>query len=290
MLSIVITTYKEERTIGKAIDSIISQKIPEKYELIIVCPDQPTIQIIKKYMLKYKQIKLIKDKDKGKPAALNLVFKKAKGRILILTDGDVFLENGSIKKLLDGFTSSEIGAVCGRPIATNPRNTKMGYWAHLLADAAHEKRLESKNKFILCSGYLYAIKNIIDKIPINVLDDSAISHLIAQKGYKINYVPSAKVYVKFPETFSDWIKQKKRNAGGDHQLGKIIKKKQEMRSFLKESSHFWFPFKYSKNFKEFCWSFLILFARLYLWFLIFIDFKLRKKNLKQIWVRIDSTK
>ena len=53
MISIIITAFKEPKTIGKAIGSILEQNIKEKYELIVACPDEET----KNIALSYKGVK-----------------------------------------------------------------------------------------------------------------------------------------------------------------------------------------------------------------------------------------
>ena len=112
MISIIITAYKEPNTVGRCIESIINQQIKDKFEIIVVCPDEET----KKEALKFKNIKHIQDPGLGKPTALNLAFKEAMGDILILTDGDVFLEKESINKILIQFNNKNVGAVSGHPI------------------------------------------------------------------------------------------------------------------------------------------------------------------------------
>mgnify|MGYP001611484071 FL=1 len=89
MISIAIASFKEPKTIGRAIDSILNQNLKD-YELIVSSPDKITQKIVERYIQKNKKISLIKDKGLGKPAALNLIFKKARGEVLILTDGDVY--------------------------------------------------------------------------------------------------------------------------------------------------------------------------------------------------------
>jgi len=280
MLSIIITSYKEAKTIGRAIESFVNQNIKD-YELLILAPDKETLDAAKKY----KKVKVIRDKGNGKPAALNLAFSKAKGNILVLSDGDVFVENNSVNELLKQF-KKDAGAVSSRPISLNPRNNMYGYWSHLLTDAAHDAR--KKKKIIECSGYLYSIKNLKLRIPEDVLsDDGYISHLIHSKDYEIGYAENAKVYVKYPDNFRDWILQKKRSAGGYLQIKKIFKKS---RGFGKESSGIFFALSYAKNLKEFIWTILLVFARLYLWIIIFFDLKLKKEKFKETWKRIESTK
>lgn len=294
MISIIITAFKEPKTIGKAIESFLPQ-ISKKDEILIAAPDEETKKEILRYSKRYKQVKYIKDPGKGKPTALNILFKKAKGDILILSDGDVFVGKDAVKELIKPFTNPEIGAISGRPMSMNPRSKMLGYWSHLLTDiGAHQTRLEKikKDQFIVCSGYLYAIRRgIIDKIPEDALsDDAVISHLIWSRGYKISYAPLARVYVKYPSTFQDWIKQKKRSAGGYLQIRHYVKNTPMMRSFGKEAMGFFRIWGYPRNISEFLWTALLSFARLYLWLLIFLDIKLKKKSFKQVWVRVESTK
>lgn len=292
MITIAITAFKEEKTIGKAIESVLKQKIPEKYELIVSCPDEPTASVVREYAKKHKQIKLFKDPGKGKPAALNLIFKKARGRILILTDGDVFIGRNAISLLLNNFTSEDIGAVTGRPVPQEKRKGLFGYWSHLLLDMAHEERFKrnKKNQFILLSGYLFAMRNIIKKIPTDVLDDAFISKKLWLQGYKLIYEPNANVYIKNPSNFGDWLKQKRRNTAGYVRINYYLKGKEEMRSFMKESLGIFRVLFYAKTPIEFFYSFLLIPSRLLAWILGFWDTKIVKKEFKKYWVRIETTK
>ena len=65
----------------------------------MAAPDEETIQEARKH-----KVKIIKDENKGKPSALNLVFEKTrKSDILILTDGDVYVSENSINELVKQF-------------------------------------------------------------------------------------------------------------------------------------------------------------------------------------------
>lgn len=292
MISIIITAYKEEKTIGKAIDSILQNKIQNNYEVLVLAPDKETLETAKKYSKKNKKIKVIKDKGEGKPSALNRVFKIAKGEILVLTDGDVYISNNAISNLLKHFEDKKIGAVSGRPISINSRKNKFGFWSLLLTNIADQRRriaLKLGKRFY-CSGYLFAMRGgLIKEIPKETLsDDGFMSLLISEQGYKISYEPKAEVYVKFPTTLKDWIAQKRRSAGGYNQIKAWTKK--EVRSFSKESSGVFQVLNYPKTLKEFFWTIELIFTRLYLWFIIFKDINLKKKDFKKIWVRVESTK
>jgi cellulose synthase/poly-beta-1,6-N-acetylglucosamine synthase-like glycosyltransferase len=295
MISIIITAYKEPNTIGKAIEQVLKNKISDRFEIIISAPDKGTLDVARTYAKKNKRIKIIQDFGKGKPTALNLVFKKAKGEFLVLTDGDVFVDDNAIQPLLDALRvhkNSRIGAVTGRPIPQESREEKYGYWAHFLFNSAHKLRAEKANRseFLFLSGYLFAMRNFKLQIPSDVLDDAYISQVIWKKGYTIGYEPNAKVFIKNPANFSDWIKQKRRNLSGDIRIKEYLRTIQNSRSFKEELSQFYRVFSFAKSIREIGYSFELLFARLLIWWLGFYDIRIKKKALNKVWVRIESTK
>jgi len=291
MISIIITAYKEEKTIGKAIEAVLSQKLKD-FEIIVSAPDEETLEVARKYARKNKRIKILKDKGKGKPAALNMIVKNAKGDLIVLTDGDVYVGKDSISKLISVLDDKKIGAVTGCPVSVNSRANRMGYWAYMLTAIADEIRNKSmKNgSSIFCSGYLFAIrKSLFPHLPEELLsEDGYVSQKVYEKGFKIGYREDSKVYVKYPGNFSDWIKQKKRSAGGYNQIKKMTSV--SLRSFSWESSGAFMFFKYPSNFLEWIWLFELFVSRVYLWFAIYRDINIKKKSQKEIWQRVESTK
>ena len=251
MISLIITAYKEPRTIERAIEEIASGNVG-KNEIIVAAPDKETLDAAMKLKKKYPQLRTIKDNGKGKPAALNLVVKKAKGDILVLTDGDVYVSKDSILNLIGKMKDERVGAVSGNPVSINKRDNKLGYWAYVLSSVANDIRksaLKNQRKFF-CSGYLFAIrKKLFPSLPEQLLsEDGYISQRVYDKGYRIEYSEESKVFIKYPDNFSDWIKQKKRSAGGYNQIRELTGK--TMRSFSWESSGALRLFKYVKSLKE----------------------------------------
>ena len=293
-ISILLTAYKEEKTIRKAIESILKNKIKHDFELIVLAPDDETLKTASLIAQSNTKIKILKDEGRGKPAALNLGIKKSTGDILILSDGDVYIDEKSLNPMIEKFTDPKVGAVTGHPITLNDRKSLFGYWSHLLTDMADliRKKSISSRRMIVCSGYLYAFrKKLIEIIPEEALsEDAVISHLIHDQSYKIEYCPESLVFVRYPTNFKDWIKQKKRSAGGYNQLSGYVKNKERMRSFTKESLGIFKVLKYPKTMREFFYTILLILARIYLWLSIFIDINIRKKSLKKLWLRVESTK
>ncbi len=289
-ISVIITTYKEPKTIAKAVTSVLKQ-ISKNDEILVVAPDNETLNIIKTNF-KDKRIKLLKDEAKGKPAAMNIATKKSKGDILVWTDGDIFISENSLSNLINPFIDNKIGAVTGHPISIDPIKNKFGFWAHILSDIAHRQRTEliKTRKRIFCSGYLFAIrKKIMPHLPEELLsEDGYISHIIYNKGYTIDYSPKSIAYISYPKNFTDWINQKKRSVGGYNQNYHLLGVK--IRSFTGESKNFWKLFRYASNLKKFFWLIELFIVRIYLWILIYWNINVKKKNREEIWLRVESTK
>lgn len=313
MISILLTAWKEENTIGKVIKCIADDDysgIGKDFEILLACPDEETYQAalneVRKLGVEDRFVH-IQDPKKGKPFALNMLTEKAKGDIWIFTDGDVWFEKNAVKNLLKKFEDPKTFAVTGRPVSVDSMNNMMGYFGHLLSDAANHKRnidlvenpegkslkIVKKRPFFPVSGYIYATRRFDYQFPEDCLvDDAYISYVIFNDGYRIDYASDAIVYVKYPTTLSDYFKQKKRSVGGYMQLWKygVVRTDTKTRTFWRELEYFWFPINYAKNLKQLIWSFCLYPIRLWLWVKIFFERKMFKKNFEQTWVRVETTK
>jgi len=296
MISIIVTAWEEPREVRECLKRIFNQKnLKEKFEVLATAPDEPTKKEILKYVKKYpKKIKFTKQpREKGKNEMLNLLMRRAKGGVLLFTDGDVLFNDIAISEILKLYQSKNIGAVTGRIIPQNSRKRMMGYWAHLLTNVIHkirEDRYKNK-KFIECSGYLYSIrKGIIKKIPLDVAEDSIMPLFIWQKGYKIGYAPKAIGYVRYPETFDKWLSQKVRCAKSHELLGKYGSEKIKMKTFKNEVIYgFYWSLTFPKNIKEVTWTILLFLARFYVWILLFAETKIKNQHYGDKWEKIKTT-
>jgi len=299
-VSIIITAFSEPDTVANLVKQIEDQveKLIKSYDfqIILACPDLAT-EKAGKNQDRLGILSWVKDPGKGKPTALNLAFKKAVGEFLVLTDGDVSWSDNALALMLEPFKNANVGLVSGQPISVNKRDNVFGFWSFILtkfgADYERSKRA-SKNKYLDASGYLMALRsNLIDKVPENILaDDAFISRAVFGQDKKIVYQPQAKVYVRYPTNLGDWLRQKKRSAGGYVQLDQIKKraKKEKMRSFWTEAKSVFRIFKYVNSLKEFFWLMSLVIVRLYLWLIVFWERKIIKKPFDKTWVRVETTK
>ncbi len=326
MLSIIITAYKEEKTIANAVRSLIDAnysgiglgQIDKSWELIVCAPDKPTqdnaLKEIERLKIDSSRYKILVDEKKGKPIALNMCLLAARGEWLLLTDGDVYAKEGAVKEIvetadlyIESHVEGKLGGVSGRPVGEKSKTNMMNYWGALLADAANHKRnidltdkpdgLSSrfipKRKFFPLSGYLMLIRNEKITVPEDCLvDDAYLSYQLYNKGYDLTYSPKAEVVVKYPTKLKDYFIQKKRSTGGYLQLWKygVVKVETKSRSFWRELEYIWFPLRYAKNLRELLWSLALYPVRLWLWIKIYWERKVTNKDFTSTWQRVESTK
>jgi len=290
MISLVITSFKEPKTIGKAIESAINQKTSHKYEIIVSAPDKETLDVAKTY-----DIKTFQDSGKGKMSALNLIFNNLKSDIIILTDGDVTISSNAVEEIANLFLDPKIGCVSGRPVPVEDKKTMYGYWANFLFEAAHKMRKSSfeKGGFIECSGYLFAVRNNnVRKIPLDTAEDAVIPYDFWERGYKIGYAEKAEVYVRNVNNWREWISQKVRTTKAHETLEKYVdtKKTPRAKSFKTEARGYFDLINYAENLRELYWSNLLALSRFYMWLLVFYNTRIKKFKSVDAWERVESTK
>jgi cellulose synthase/poly-beta-1,6-N-acetylglucosamine synthase-like glycosyltransferase len=292
-LSVLITAFREEATIGQAIEAFLPQ-LPTGAELLVVCPDPDTTTVVDDYAARYPAVRHVADPQRGKPTALNAGLKAAQGDIIVLSDGDVVVAEDALASLLAPFEDAQVGAVSGQPVSLSPRDTLLGYWSHLLVEGIHQMRLarDRAGLFLFCSGYLFAFRRaLVECVPKDALaEDAVISHHIAGQGYRIRYAPQSRVFVKYPTTYRDWLRQKVRSAGG-HAQDYVRKSPGRMRSpWLEFLNGARLALLYPRSLREFFWTLLLFVARLHLWLLVFVNVRLLRRSLKILWKRIETTK
>lgn len=292
-VSVLITAYREAATVGQAIDAFLAQ-LPEGGEILVICPDPETTAVVDDYAARYPAVRHIADPQQGKPVALNRGLHAAQGDLLVMSDGDVTVADDALALLLAPFDDPAVGATTGRPVSVNPRETLFGYWSNLLTDSAHVVRLgrDRQGEFLLCSGYLFAVqRELAEPVPADALaEDAVLSHRIAERGYRIRYTPEARVFVKYPTTYRDWLRQKVRSAGGYAQ-DYVRRSPVQMRSArleIVEGTRL--ALRYPRSLREFAWTLLLFAARLHLWFLVYVNVRVLRRPLTALWQRVESTK
>jgi cellulose synthase/poly-beta-1,6-N-acetylglucosamine synthase-like glycosyltransferase len=119
------------------------------------------------------------------------------------------------------------GIVCGKPVPNNNKKTPIGKIVNLLW-SFHDlvfRELEKIGKLRHASEIYCIRKGIVNRIPQETVNDDAYIALTARKkGWKIRYDPQAIVLMSGPQTFVDYLKQRRRILWGHYQVKRLTGK------------------------------------------------------------------
>ena len=103
-VSIIIPAKNEEKTIGDLLDKIINIKLDQiKFEKEVIVVDDGSDDNTAKICEKYKNIKLLKQKNKGKGSAVQNGIKFSTGDYILIQDADLEYDPNCYKELLEPF-------------------------------------------------------------------------------------------------------------------------------------------------------------------------------------------
>lgn len=135
-ISIIIPVYNGEEFIKRCIESILNQSY-KSFEVILINDGSTdkSLELIKDYSKKYKNIEYIDQQNCGASVARNKGIEASKGKYLVFIDVDDYIEKDYLKRLYESINGSDI-VVSGynRVVGTKtiftkiPKNT---FWSSL---------------------------------------------------------------------------------------------------------------------------------------------------------------
>ena len=157
-------------------------------------------------------------KREGKPSAINRAMGCSNGDILVISDADTTLGENAIREIVKDFADPQIGAVTGKLLMLNygeSSATKLEEGYRNVFDILRlgESNIDSTPIF---NGPLVALRrNLSDSLDSDTIaDDSEISMMIREKGYRAVFEPMATVCAFTPKGFRNRTKRKIRMAQG----------------------------------------------------------------------------
>lgn len=213
--SVGITAHNEEANIGRLLEAMLNQRLDqvEISEIIVVasgCTDS-TCDIVRRFETREPRIKLLaQDEREGKVSAVNLFLKHAQEEICVLESGDTLPGEESVENLVKIFRDPQLGMTGAHKVPVNVPDHVIGYLSHLRLTLEHSLCLE-----IPRLGEMIAFRKVFDQIPPDVaMDEAFVEALMIERGLQVRYAPDAMVYNMGPETFSDFVRQRRRNYAG----------------------------------------------------------------------------
>ncbi|KKD05222.1 bifunctional polysaccharide deacetylase/glycosyltransferase family 2 protein [Streptomyces sp. WM6386] len=131
-VSVIVPAYNEKECIANTLRSLARSTHPIE---IIVVDDGSTdgtseISRNAAHELGMTNVRVIRQENAGKPAALNNGVRNSSYDIVIMMDGDTVFEPDAVHQLVQPFADPEVGAVAGNAKVGN-RDTIIGAWQHI---------------------------------------------------------------------------------------------------------------------------------------------------------------
>ncbi len=220
-ISILISAYNEEKVILKRIENIAGQKYDlSKIEVIVGSDNSSdrTNDILRELENKYNWLKVfIFTQRRGKASVLNDLVDVAQNEILIFTDANTIFDNIAIQKITKGFSSEQVGGVCGRLILRETNENKYAsveerrYWEY----ETFIKKAEGRCGILIgANGGIFAIRrSLFEEIPEDaVTDDLFITLSVLKNNYRFMYRDDAIASEEVTSTMATEFRRKVRFA------------------------------------------------------------------------------
>ena len=162
--------------------------------------------------------------DAGKAHALTCGYEAAKGELLVFADARQRWAADSLQRLLENFSSPEVGAVSGELVIEAASGVLAGvglYWRYEKWLRRNEGRLYST---VGVSGSICAVRReLFQPIPRGVLLDDLYWPLrVVMRGWRVLYDERAVAYDRLPDRPADEFRRKVRTLSGNFQLAVLL--------------------------------------------------------------------
>lgn len=208
--TILIPIKNVAKYIKECLDALLNQNYPsEKYEIWLLDnnSDDETLEIVADYPKE--KVKVIQTGIDSPPIKYNKILPLIKSEIIGLVDGDANVDKDWLIKVVEPLDDPKIAGACGVILTANKNKLVPRIIGYELQD-----RYERMPKEIKRAATMHIVykKNVIEKIggfneKLKTGYDGEIGHRINNAGYKIIFVPEAKVWHNHRETLWAFFKQ-----------------------------------------------------------------------------------
>lgn len=219
-VSIIVPAYNEEENIVETIEALKGLEYPKRLLEIIIVDDGSTDDTYK-IAKKFKGIKILRQKNKGKSAALNFGLKHATGDIIACVDSDSHPMPDALLKSIPFFNDRDVGAVTASIFVKNKEKMlERLQWLEYVMIIWSRKIFEFIESIYVTPGpfslyrkdALLKVGGFDEKI---LTEDIEVTWRLLKHGYKIRLAAKARVLTTTPNYIMRWWNQRVRwNIGG----------------------------------------------------------------------------
>jgi cellulose synthase/poly-beta-1,6-N-acetylglucosamine synthase-like glycosyltransferase len=222
-LTIVVPAFNEAVGIERAVRSLAANDYPE-FEIVVVDDGSTdgTGDLVE--ALDLERVRLVRQANAGKPAALNAGVMAARHDLIVTVDGDTVFEVDTLRALVQPFRDSDVGAVAGNTKVGN-RSGLLGRWQHIeyVMGFNLDRRLYDVLRCMptvpgaIGAFRRAALADIGGVSSATLAEDTDITIGIGRAGWRVVYAEEARAWTEAPASLSALWRQRYRWSYGTMQ-------------------------------------------------------------------------
>jgi cellulose synthase/poly-beta-1,6-N-acetylglucosamine synthase-like glycosyltransferase/peptidoglycan/xylan/chitin deacetylase (PgdA/CDA1 family) len=222
-VSIVVPAFNEAAGIERAARSLDASDYPD-FEVIVVDDgsEDGTGGLVE--ALELEHVRVLRQANAGKPAALNRGVEAARSDVIVTVDGDTVFEPDTLSELVQPFRDPDVGAVAGNTKVGN-RGGLLGRWQHIeyVMGFNLDRRLYDLLRCMptvpgaIGAFRREALADIGGVSDATLAEDTDITIGIGRAGWRVAYAEDARAWTEAPASLASLWRQRYRWSYGTMQ-------------------------------------------------------------------------
>ena len=129
-VGVIVPAYNEQAGIAATVRTILASDHPVEVIVVDDGSTDRTAAIVDALRRRHPHVRLIRQPNAGKAAALNNGLAAARSELIVVVDGDTILEPDAVSRMVAHLTDPSVGAVSGN-VKVGNRRKMLGRWQHI---------------------------------------------------------------------------------------------------------------------------------------------------------------
>ncbi|MEU1262571.1 polysaccharide deacetylase family protein [Streptomyces cellulosae] len=221
-VTVLVPAYNEAKCIENTVNSLMASDHPIEVLVIDDGSTDGTARIVEAMGLP--NVRVIRQLNAGKPAALNRGLANARYDIVVMMDGDTVFEPSTVRELVQPFADPRVGAVAGNAKVGN-KDSLIGAWQHI--EYVMGFNLDRRMYDILrCMPTIPGAVGAFRKSALEPIggmsddtlaEDTDVTMALHRAGWRVVYAENARAWTEAPETVQQLWSQRYRWSYGTMQ-------------------------------------------------------------------------
>ncbi|MFI6660131.1 glycosyltransferase [Streptomyces sp. NPDC050523] len=221
-VSVLVPAYNEAKCIENTVRSLMASEHPIEVIVVDDGSSDGTARIVEAMGLP--NVRVVRQLNAGKPAALNRGLANASHDIVVMMDGDTVFEPATVRELVQPFGDPKVGAVAGNAKVGN-RDSMIGAWQHIeyvMGFNLDRRMYDLLRCMPTIPGAVGAFRrSALERVggmsDDTLAEDTDITMAMHRDGWRVVYAENARAWTEAPETVQQLWSQRYRWSYGTMQ-------------------------------------------------------------------------